>query len=51
MLHREQEAISVLQRAGECFPQSPLASQGGVQLGQLYYNLGNYQQVSLLTKT
>jgi len=42
--HREQEAITVLQQLISNFPRSPLASQGGVQLGQLYYNLGNYQQ-------
>ncbi|MFA7492981.1 MAG: tetratricopeptide repeat protein [Proteiniphilum sp.] len=44
MLNREGEAIAVLQRLVNDFPKSPLASQGGVQLGQLYYNTGNYQQ-------
>lgn len=44
MLNRENEAIAVLQRLVHDFPKSPLASQGGVQLGQLYYNTGNYQQ-------
>lgn len=44
MLNRENEAISVLQRLVNDFPRSPLTSQGGVQLGQLYYNNGNYQQ-------
>lgn len=44
MLNREVEAIAVLQRLLNDFPKSPLASQGGVQLGQLYYNTGNYQQ-------
>lgn len=44
MLNRENEAITVLQRLVTDYPQSPLASQGGVQLGQLYYNTGNYQQ-------
>lgn len=44
MLNRESEAIAVLQRLVNDFPKSPLASQGGVQLGQLYYNTGNYQQ-------
>ena len=44
MLNREVEAIAVLQRLLNDFPRSPLASQGGVQLGQLYYNTGNYQQ-------
>lgn len=44
MLNRENEAIAVLQRLVTDYSQSPLASQGGVQLGQLYYNTGNYQQ-------
>ncbi len=44
MLNRESEAISVMQRLVNDFPNSPLTSQGGVQLGQLYYNNGNYQQ-------
>ncbi|WP_294082744.1 tetratricopeptide repeat protein [Proteiniphilum sp. UBA5384] len=44
MLNREKEAITVLQRLVNDFTGSPLASQGGVQLGQLYYNTGNYQQ-------
>jgi TolA-binding protein len=44
MLNRENEAIAVLQRLVNDFPRSPLASQGGVQLGQLYYNTGNYPQ-------
>jgi len=44
MLNRENEAIAVLQRLVADFPKSPLAAQGGVQLGQLYYNTGNYQQ-------
>lgn len=44
MINRESEAITVLQRLVNDFPKSPLASQGGVQLGQLYYNTGNYQQ-------
>lgn len=44
MLNRESEAIGVLQRLVNEFPKSPLAGQGGVQLGQLYYNSGNYQQ-------
>ena len=33
-----------MQRLVNDFPNSPLTSQGGVQLGQLYYNNGNYQQ-------
>ena len=41
---RENEAIAVLQRLVNDFPKSPLAGQGGVQLGQLYYNTANYQQ-------
>ncbi len=44
MLNRENEAIAVLQRLVSEFSGSPLAGQGGVQLGQLYYNTGNYQQ-------
>jgi TolA-binding protein len=44
MLNREDEAIRVLQRLVSEFPRSPLASQGGVQLGQLYYNHGNFKQ-------
>lgn len=44
MLNRENEAITVLQRLVNEFPKSPLAGQGGVQLGQLYYNAGNYPQ-------
>lgn len=44
MLDRENEAITVLQRLVNEFPGSALASQGGVQLGQLYYNTGNYPQ-------
>ena len=44
MLNRENEAITVLQRLVNDFPKSPLAGQGGVQLGQLYYNAGNYPQ-------
>lgn len=44
MLNRETDAIGVLQRLVSDYPRSPLSSQGGVQLGQLYYNTGNYQQ-------
>ncbi|MDR0421433.1 MAG: tetratricopeptide repeat protein [Proteiniphilum sp.] len=44
MLSRENEAIAVLQQLAGDYPKSPLAAQGGVQLGQLYYNTGNYQQ-------
>lgn len=44
MLNRENEAITVLQQLVNDFPRSPLAAQGGVQLGQLYYNTGNFQQ-------
>ena len=51
MLNREQEAIAVLQRLVSDFPRSPLASQAGVQLGQLYYNIGNYQQSITAYKT
>ncbi len=44
MLGIEGEAISTLHRLVSEFPRSPLASQGGVQLGQLYYNNDQYQQ-------
>ena len=44
MLNRENEAIAVLQKLVSDYPRSPLTGQGGVQLGQLYYNNGNYQQ-------
>ena len=44
MLNRENDAIAVLQRLLNDFPRSALASQGGVQLGQLYYNTNNFQQ-------
>ena len=44
MLGRENEAITVLQKLVNEYPRSPLTSQGGVQLGQLYYNGENYQQ-------
>lgn len=44
MLNRENEAIAVLQKLVADYPRSPLTSQGGVQLGQLYYNNENYQQ-------
>lgn len=44
MLNRENEAITVLQRLVNEFQGSPLAGQGGVQLGQLYFNSGNHAQ-------
>ena len=44
MLGRENEAITTLHKLVSEYPRSPLASQGGVQLGQLYYNGGQYQQ-------
>lgn len=44
MMNRENEAIGVLQELVNKYSRSPLASQGGVQLGQLYYNSGNYKQ-------
>ncbi len=44
MLGRENEAITTLHKLVSEFPNSPLASQGGVQLGQLYYNNSQYQQ-------
>lgn len=44
MLDRESEAIVVLNKLIKEFPQSNLARQGGVQLGQLYYNSSQYNQ-------
>lgn len=44
MLGRENEAITTLHKLVSEFPKSPLASQGGVQLGQLYYNNNQFQQ-------
>jgi len=44
MLNRENEAISVLERLVSSFPNSSLASQAGIQLGQLYYNLGEHKR-------
>lgn len=44
MLGRENEAITTLHKLVSDYPRSPLASQGGVQLGQLYFNGGEYQQ-------
>ncbi len=42
MMGRNDEAIVVLQKLVNDFPNSPLTSQGGVQLGQLYYNNSDY---------
>lgn len=44
MLGRDNEAINTLHKLVSEFPKSPLASQGGVQLGQLYYNNNQHQQ-------
>ena len=43
MMSRESEAINVLQQLISGYPNSALSSQAGIQLGQLYYNGGNYQ--------
>lgn len=43
MMNRESEAINVLQQLVSGYPNSALSSQAGIQLGQLYYNGGNYQ--------
>lgn len=43
MMNREGEAINVLQQLVSNYPNSALSSQAGIQLGQLYYNTGNYQ--------
>ena len=43
MMNRESEAINVLQQLVSGHPNSALSSQAGIQLGQLYYNDGNYQ--------
>lgn len=47
MMNRENEAIGVLQQLVSDYQRSPLASLGGVQLGQLYYNSGNYYRQSV----
>ena len=44
MLNRDDEALATLHQLITDFPESPLVSRGGVQMGQLYYNRGNYQQ-------
>lgn len=44
MLNREHEAINVLNQLINDYPNSPLSGQGGVQLGQLYYNNGDHQR-------
>ncbi len=44
MMGRENEAINMLQKLVSEYSNSPLASQAGVQLGQLYYNNNNHQQ-------
>lgn len=51
MLNRESEAVFVLNKLVNDFPQSPLARQGGVQLGQLHYNASQYQQAVAAYKT
>lgn len=44
MLNRDNEAVPVLNKLVSDFPQSPLARQGGVQLGQLHYNANRYPE-------
>lgn len=44
MLNRENDAITVLRTLVSNYSDSQLAAQGGVQLGQLYYNIGEFQQ-------
>ena len=51
MLNRENEAVNVLNKLIAEFPQSPLARQGGVQLGQLHYNASRYDQAVAAYKT
>lgn len=51
MLNRENEAVNVLNKLISEFPQSPLARQGGVQLGQLHYNASRYDQAAASYKT
>ena len=51
MLNRENDAVGVLNKLISEFPQSPLARQGGVQLGQLHYNANRYEQAVDAYKT
>lgn len=51
MLNRESDAVNVLNKLISEFPQSPLARQGGVQLGQLHYNANRYNQAVTAYKT
>ncbi len=51
MLNRENDAVNVLNKLLTEFPQSPLARQGGVQLGQLHYNASRYDQAAASYKT
>jgi TolA-binding protein len=51
MLNKENEAVNVLNKLISEFPQSPLARQGGVQLGQLHYNASRYDQAAASYKT
>ncbi len=51
MLNRENDAVNVLNILVKEFPQSPLARQGGVQLGQLHYNASRYDQAVASYKT
>lgn len=41
MLNKEREAVPVLERLLKEFPQHNVAKQGGVQLGQVYFNLND----------
>ena len=47
----ENDAVNVLNILVKEFPQSPLARQGGVQLGQLHYNASRYDQAVASYKT
>ncbi|MGV8963237.1 MAG: tetratricopeptide repeat protein [Candidatus Saccharimonadaceae bacterium] len=51
MLNRENDAMQVLNKLINDFPQSALARQGGVQLGQLHYNANQYAQAVTAYKT
>ena len=51
MINRENEAVNVLNKLMSEFPQSPLARQGGVQLGQMHYNASRYEQAATSYKT
>ena len=50
MLNRENEAVTVLNKLIADFPESPIARQGGVQLGQLHYNASRYTEAATAYK-